>query len=94
MDTVVELLAYDLQIINSDARETYLTALANTAKTQIEGRGITLDLTQTPDCILVAEYAAWLYRSRDSGTGMPEMLRIQLNNRQFHEKMSEDTGDV
>lgn len=89
MDTVLMLLKSNLQLSveNANGRDSYLTALATTAASEISGRGITLDTDNTEDCILIADYAAWLYRARAGNAGMPEHLRIRLNNRQFREKM-------
>ena len=36
---------------------------------------------------LVAMYAGWLWRKRDTGDGMPRNLRWMLNNRIFSSKM-------
>lgn len=90
MDTVLMLLKSNLQLSVDNAnaaRDSYLTALAKSAASEISARGITLDTGNTEDCILIADYAAWLYRARAGNAGMPEHLRIRLNNRQFQEKM-------
>ena len=42
------------------------------------------------DMQLVAMYAGWLWRKRDTGDGMPRNLRWMLNNRIFSEKMREN----
>lgn len=70
-----------------DARLTqYITA----AKAEIGREGITLSDDSLDDCNLVIMYAAWMWRKRDTGDGMPRMLRYALNNRLFSEKMRED----
>lgn len=64
----------------------YLTA----AVTEIEREGATLDLDGSiDDNNLVIDYAAWTWRKRESGEGMPRMLRYQLNNKILAEKMGE-----
>ena len=45
-------------------------------------------LAQYVDSQLVVMYAAWLWRKRDTGEGMPRMLRYALNQRVFSQKMS------
>ena len=60
------------------------------AKKNISIEGITLDADSVPDCNLVIQYAAWLWRKRINGEGMPRMLRWELNQRLFHEKMHEE----
>ena len=89
MDTATMLTALkvDLGITTTayDSRlEQYLTAAAEA----IGIEGITLDSTVS-DGNLQVMYAAWLWRKRDSGEGMPRMLRWMLNNRLFSEKLGE-----
>ena len=74
-----------------EAKEAELTVYLNAAKKYIETEGITLDLTDTGDCLLVVMYAGWLYERRKSQDtlAMPRMLRWNLNNRLFSEKINE-----
>lgn len=59
----------------------------NDAEKQIKREGVaTLDCSELEDAQLVVMYAAWQWRRRDSGDGMPRMLRWALNNRIFSEK--------
>lgn len=46
-----------------------------------ESNGITIQ-----DGMLIVMYAAWLYRKRSTGEGMPRMLRYTLNQRVLIEK--------
>lgn len=70
--------AYDKRLIQ------YL----GSAQTQIKREGISLNLESVDDMQLVVMYAAWMWRKRDTGEGMPRMLRYALNNRLFAEKAS------
>jgi hypothetical protein len=72
--------------ITSLAYDDRLTQYIEHAKTQITREGCTL---RSEDSELVVMYAAWLWRRRDSGDGMPRMLRYLLNNRIFSEKMND-----
>ncbi len=54
------------------------------AQIEIQREGITLNCQ---DDQLVVMYAAWMWRKRDTGEGMPRMLRYALNNRLFSAKM-------
>lgn len=56
----------------------YLTGAAN----EIEREGYSLRDSIDDDNLLVS-YAAWLWRRRDTGEGMPRMIRWALNNRLF-----------
>lgn len=76
----------DLGIITNayDQRlEQYLTS----AQKAIEIEGITLS-DSIADSDLVIRYAAWLWRKRATGEGIPRSLRWALNNRLFSEKIS------
>ena len=46
----------------------------------------TLDVENIEDAQLVVMYSAWMWRRRDSGEGMPRMIRYALNNRVLGEK--------
>lgn len=71
------------------AKETELGQYISAAKSMIATEGITLDLADIRDCMLVVMYAGWLYDKRkDATVGMPRMLRWNLNNRLFSEKVS------
>ena len=58
----------------------------------IEEEGAVLDSTNVKDRQLIVMYAAWLWRRRDSGEGMPRMLRYALNNKVFSGKMGGTDG--
>lgn len=84
---ILEILKTDLEI-SAESRNDFLNALIQSAKEQIAIEGITLDATSTNDGMLVERYAAFLFRKRREDVPMPRNLRIALNNRLFHEKMS------
>lgn len=71
--------------ISSQAFDDRLLDKLRTAQARIAEEGITLEDTPE-DRDLVVMYAAWLWRSRVSGDGMPRMLRYALNNRLFSRK--------
>lgn len=71
--------------VSSQSFSDRLLEKIQTAKARIAEEGITLENT-TEDRDLVVMYAAWLWRSRVSGEGMPRMLRYALNNRLFSRK--------
>ena len=52
-------------------------ARADLARCGVDTSGDTVE-----DLQLVAMYAAWLYRKRDSGEGKPQMLRTAIHDRQ------------
>lgn len=82
--TLLPYLKIDLGITTT-AYDTRLTAYLEYAQREIQREGVTLN---SGDDQLVVMYAAWLWRRRDSGEGMPRMVRYALNNRIFSEKMA------
>lgn len=85
MDELLTMLKIDLGI-TTNAFDGRLTAYLENAKAEIRREGITLG-DGIDDAQLVVMYAAWTWRRRDSGEGMPRMLRYALNNRVFSQKM-------
>lgn len=89
MDTTTMLAQLKVDLgITTDAYDDRLTQYLNAAARQIAREGITLDLSSADDALLQVMYAAWMWRRRDSGEGMPRMLRYQMNNRLFQEKVT------
>lgn len=73
--------------ITTSAYDERLRQYLEAAEKEITREGVTL--TEDDDHLVVM-YAAWLWRRRDSGAGMPRMIRWALNNRVFQEKMAGD----
>lgn len=74
--------------IKATAYDTRLTQYVTTAKSAVEREGASLS-DAVEDVQIVAMYAGWLWRKRDTGEGMPRALRWMLNNRILSEKMKE-----
>lgn len=73
--------------ITTSAYDNRLTQYIKSAYKAISIEGIVLDAEDDLDKQLVTMYAAWLWRRRDTGEGMPRMIRYALNNRLFSQKM-------
>lgn len=73
----------------TNAYDTRLGEYLKGAKVRIEREGITLSVTDTDHCNVIIMYAAWLWRKRDTGEGMPRMLRYELNQLIFSQKAGE-----
>lgn len=84
--TMLQMLKIDLGITTT-AYDARLSQYLTSAKDAITKEGITLDDSVVSDGNLVVMYAAWMWRKRDTNEGMPRMLRWQLNNRLFGEKV-------
>ncbi len=87
MEELLSRLKIDLGI-STDAYDSRLTQYMESAEQMITREGITLAGSEEDDQIVVM-YAAWMWRRRDSGEGMPRMLRYAMNNRLFSQKMGE-----
>lgn len=84
---LLSMLKVDLGIKSTTAYDERLSQYIEAADQAITEMGATLDYTVLKDNQLVVMYAAWTWRKRDSGEGMPRMLRYALNNRIFSEKV-------
>ena len=83
---ILSSLKVDLGILNTTAYDTRLTEIIKSSFQMIEREGATLDVNKLEDAQLVVMYSAWMWRRRDSGEGMPRMIRYALNNRVLSEK--------
>lgn len=78
--------------ITTNAYDDRFIFYIRSAYERIEEEGINLVATSMNDQQLVIQYSAWMWRRRDSGEGMPRMIRYALNNRLFSEKMKGNEG--
>lgn len=85
---VLDMVKVDLGI-RVTAYDQRLTQYVETAQKAIIREGATLS-DDIEDMQLVAMYAGWLWRKRDTGEGMPRNLRWMLNNRIFSEKAGDE----
>lgn len=82
---VLEMVKVDLGI-RVTAYDQRLTQYIESAQKAIVREGVKTLSDEVEDMQLVAMYAGWLWRKRDTGDGMPRNLRWMLNNRIFSEK--------
>lgn len=78
--------------ITTGAYDERLKQFIHAAEKFITEEGASLDFDDIQDQHLIAMYAEWLWRRRDSGEGMPRMLRYALNNRVLSRKMEGSDG--
>ena len=71
--------------ITTNAYNERLTAYLTYAQAAIQEEGIVLSSSSQDDQLTIM-YAAWLWRRRYTGEGMPRMIRYALNNRLFLQK--------
>lgn len=86
LTTLLSMLKTDIGI-TATAYDERLKQYIQNAYKNIKAEGAqTLDVENVEDAQLVVMYAAWMWRRRDSGDGMPRMVRYALNNRVLGEK--------
>ena len=87
-ETMLQALKVDLGITTT-AYDERLSQYLEAARVAIGIEGI--NLTESiSDCNLIVMYAAWLWKKRDTGEGMPRNLRWMMNNRLFSQKLQEN----
>lgn len=85
-EELVGMLKVDLGI-TTNAYDDRLAVYIESARVEIIRQGASLG-SSVSDMQLVVMYAAWLWRRRDTGDGMPRMLRYALNNKIFAGKIN------
>lgn len=85
--TILAALKVDLGIKQTTAYDERLGQIIEASAGMIATEGASLDFNDVQDVQIVVMYAAWIWRRRDTGEGMPRMLRWALNNRIFEGKM-------
>ena len=78
--TLLELLKLDLGFKHT-ARDLQLNALISSSEKELTRKGLTLDMTQVDDQMLVSDYAAWSYRNRQEYHPLPRYIQIRIHNR-------------
>lgn len=85
--SVLKSLKVDLGILSTSAYDERLTEIIKSSFQMIVREGAaTLNADVLEDAQLIVMYSAWVWRRRDSGEGMPRMVRWALNNRILSEK--------
>lgn len=75
--------------LSSDAYDERLQSYIEAAKKRITREGVTIDMEDIDHIETIIMYAHWMWAKRDTGEGMPRMVRYQLNNLIFHEATTE-----
>ena len=84
--SVLSSLKVDLGILRTTAYDERLTEIIKSSFQMIKDEGASIDASNSEDAQILVMYAAWLWRRRDTGEGMPRMLRYALNDRVLGEK--------
>ena len=82
-ETMLMMLKTDLGIKTTNLYDDRLMQYLESSEKEIQKEGVTLNIGDIEDANLIIQYAQWLWRKRDSGEGMPRMIRWEINNRLF-----------
>jgi hypothetical protein len=81
--------------IKVDALDGYLTQLVKLSYDKIVNQmGIVYDETRFDHAVLLSDYAAWRYQSRDSSGDMPPWLKLELRELYLSSHAQEVTDAV
>lgn len=84
--SILAALKVDLQM-STTAYDERLKQIIKSSYENIVAMGAqSINVDTDRDREIVIKYAAWTWRRRESGEGMPRMLALDLNNRIFGEK--------
>ena len=84
MEQIVDLIKSRLGI-TSNVRDSYITAIANGVKSELEDeKGLVIDLTNPNIMMFIVDYATWRYQNKDSNEAMPRHLQFRLHNLIIH----------
>lgn len=72
--------------------DNYLNCRIDAAVEELERTGITLD-DGNEDMMLVVDMTVWQYQNRDSGSGMPDWLRLRRRERWLQQRREADADD-
>lgn len=92
-EVMLGMLKIDLGI-STTAYDSRLGQYITSAQAEISREGVSfLETLTLDDMQLIVMYAAWMWKRRESGDGMPRMVRYFLNNRIVAQKMGGDADD-
>jgi hypothetical protein len=81
-NTALGLVKARLNRLNTDTSlDEYLSSRIEAADQELARIGIALDAESVDDTMLLADLVVWQYQSRDSGSGMPDWLRLRRRER-------------
>ena len=76
--------------ITATAYDDRLLQYIRAAEKSITSEGVTLDFNDIEHIQLIIMYATWQWKKRESGQGMPRMVRYQLNNLIFKQSIQSE----
>lgn len=87
MDTILILSLLKLDLgITTNGRDEYFINLIEGSIKEIERKGITLDLNNIDDQMLLSDYSAWKYRKRQEDIPLAQNIQLRIRNRIVKER--------
>lgn len=85
MTTALELFKLDLGIQHSK-RDVYFLRILKSAQSEIEGRGISINIEDNEDLLLVVDFALWRYRNRTADVPLAKNIQKRIRDRIVKER--------
>lgn len=85
MEQVLILVKLDLGISGAK-RDDYLLHFISAAKSELESKGINLNLDDAADAMLLSDYVSWNYRHRTENLPLAKNIALRINNRVVKER--------
>lgn len=80
MEQILILVKLDLGISGAK-RDDYLLHFISAAKSELDTKGVHLDLDDAADVMLLSDYVAWHYRHRNENLPLAKNIALRINNR-------------
>jgi hypothetical protein len=86
MENLLNLFKIDLGVTHN-LRDSFFLELLKSSHSELERKGITLDLTRSDDSMLVVDYTLWTYRKRMEDVELAKNLKVRIRNRIIEERV-------
>ena len=73
-------------------RDPYFVKLLEGTVKELQRRGIRPDLNNADDQMLIADYAAWVYRKRSEDAPLANNIMIRIRNRIIQERIKKQNA--
>ena len=67
-------------------RDEYFNELISSCNAELKRKGITIDVNNSEDIMLLSDFSAWRYRKRNEDAPLPNNIRYRIINRQMRER--------
>lgn len=85
MDEVLKMFKMDIGVSHK-LRDTFFIRFLESQQKQLEEKGLTLDLDNAEDMMLLSDFSSWNYRKRNEDVGLSRSLSLRIRNRIVKER--------